>query len=123
MTRRRKIDDAKAAEMYRAGKTYQQIADYFDVTPVAVHYALERAGVERNHQNNPEHYSDHPDAVESRYYRAQGELAEALDRDDIEGAKAASAKVQREFKFMRSRSAGRYRDERAHNADERDDTA
>lgn len=39
---KRKTDDNKILEMLREGKTQKEIAEYFDVSPVAIHKRIKR---------------------------------------------------------------------------------
>jgi len=73
-----KIDKNLLREFYLAGTKLADIAEYFGVSEVAVHYALKAIGVKRDRLNNPEKHSQSVGAIRSRLYRAQIKLEQAV---------------------------------------------
>jgi len=94
------IDYEKVARFYAAGHTIATIAELFAVSTGTIEYALRVKRVQRDRLDNPMKHSQSFKAIESRYYRYQDELAEALEIGDKEAIRRASEKVARERKAL-----------------------
>ena len=77
-----KINRRELVEMYNRGEKLFDIAEYFDVTPPAIHYALTQAGVKRNRIHTPNNLSWNRKPVRQRLLRHKQRLAEAIDAND-----------------------------------------
>ena len=74
-----KVNEQKLVEMYASGETMVEIAAEFDCTPTAIHYALTRAGVERDRLRNRGKYAMTISAIRQRLVRAKARLEIALE--------------------------------------------
>jgi hypothetical protein len=79
MANRRKINLEVLQEMYDRGDSLADIADTFDCTLPAVHYALVKIGAPRNRLGDRAKYSMTINAIRQRLRRNQSSLEQALE--------------------------------------------